>query len=346
MTEQTSASQFLFPSVFLGRGHNQIWIYRVLLMETRRCIRFRISLLVGISLLGFPRSCLLCYSLPSQVSSSPSSNSHGATVDVSSTLKKFLMESYNGRYDSLLDLDFDNFMSQEIPFGLCGVLPDDHNFELRLSLLQRNLIGEGSHRRVSTLIRYQIKQSKSVSELLSCSCQFIVIERLPSGVFADPFELQHLVQRGVFSDVTVFGDTNLELPSFLSNRSAVEIHLDVDPMILMKPIDINIELPLHARYQPLNESGYSSVKFGLPDMLVRCNTNEKVESRSCFFKLINDDANPKGADIVWTIPSGRKAHAGLVSTVTFIVALLSTVLIVLTSLSYSNNRQCKDLKKA
>ena len=53
----------------------------------------------------------------------------------------------------------------------------------------------------------------------------------------------------VFSDIAVFGDTNLELPSFLSNRSAVEIHLDVDPNIVVEPTDINIELPLHARYQ-------------------------------------------------------------------------------------------------
>jgi len=53
----------------------------------------------------------------------------------------------------------------------------------------------------------------------------------------------------VFSDVAVFGDTNLELPSFLSNRSAVEIHLVVDPNILQEPTDVKIELPLHARYQ-------------------------------------------------------------------------------------------------
>lgn len=53
----------------------------------------------------------------------------------------------------------------------------------------------------------------------------------------------------VFRDVAVFGDTNLELPSFLSNRSAVEIHLDVDSNIFYQSADINLELPLHARYQ-------------------------------------------------------------------------------------------------
>ncbi|CAN6343974.1 unnamed protein product [Urochloa humidicola] len=52
---------------------------------------------------------------------------------------------------------------------------------------------------------------------------------LPNGVFAGPFELQHFVERKVFLDMAVFGDTNLELPSALSNRSAVEIHFDLRP---------------------------------------------------------------------------------------------------------------------
>ncbi|RDX89262.1 Phosphatidylinositol-glycan biosynthesis class X protein, partial [Mucuna pruriens] len=254
-----------------------------------------------------------------------------------SPINKFLMQSYYDRYMNLHDSDFENFMSQEVTSGLCEVLPDNHNFVLSLSDLKRNLTGEGSHRSLSTLIKFQTQQSKSLSELLSYSCEFIIIERLPSGVFADPFELQRLVQRGMFSDIAVFGDTNLELPSFLSNRSAVEIHLVVDPNILQEPTDINMELPLHARYQPLNESGYSTVEFGAPDLLMRCSTKERVENRSCFFKSEKDDANLYGARVVWRIPSGIKMHANLVSAVTFIVALLSTLAIVVASLYYSNS---------
>ena len=54
----------------------------------------------------------------------------------------------------------------------------------------------------------------------------------------------------VFNDIAVFGDTNLESPSFLSNRSVVEIHMDVSPDISTRKneIDIKLELPLHARY--------------------------------------------------------------------------------------------------
>ncbi|KAL2318297.1 hypothetical protein Fmac_032173 [Flemingia macrophylla] len=262
-----------------------------------------------------------------------------------SPINKFLMQSYYERYMNLNDLDFENFMSQVDTCSLSEVLPDNHNFALRLSGLKRNLTGEGSHRSVSTLIKYKTQQSKSSSELLSYSCEFIIIERLPSGVFADPFELQRLVQRGVFNDIDVFGDTNLELPSFLSNRSVVEIHLVLDPNILEEPTEINVVLPLHARYQPLNESGYSTVEFGAPDMLVRCSKKEKVSNRYCFFKLENHDANIS-TRIVWKIPSGIKAHADLVSAITFIVALLSTFAIVVSSLYYSNSRLGKDLKQS
>jgi phosphatidylinositol glycan class X len=51
----------------------------------------------------------------------------------------------------------------------------------------------------------------------------------------------------VFLDVAVFGDTNLELPSALSNRSAVEIHFDLKPSTSMD-CNLVVELPLHARY--------------------------------------------------------------------------------------------------
>ncbi|MED6122393.1 hypothetical protein PIB30_039327 [Stylosanthes scabra] len=263
-------------------------------------------------------------------------------------IKKFVMQSYFDSYTELRDSVFDNFISQEINVGSCQMLPENHDFVVpRLSVLKRNLIGEGSHRHVSTMLKFQSQQSESLSQLLSSSCDFIVIERLPTGVFADPFELQRLVQRRVFNEVDVFGDTNLELPSFLSNRSAVEIHLVVDPNKLLEPTDMKIELPLHARYQPLNESGYSTVELGTPDILLRCSAKEKSENQNCFFKLTTNDADVMyEADVIWRIPSGKKAHSDLVFAITFSAALLSTLLIVLSSLEYSKSRVSKDSKQS
>ncbi|CAJ2633813.1 unnamed protein product [Trifolium pratense] len=310
-------------------------------MITRRFIQLCIYLLVGSSFIWSTGNCSIGDSASSQVVDSPNPSSISRNDKAFSPTKQYLMQSYYDRYTSLHDSDFENFISQEVTSSLCEVLPENHNSVLRLSVLRRDLVGEGSHRRVSTLIKLQTQQLKSLSELLSYSCEFIVIERLPSGVFADPFELQHLAQRGA-----VFGDTNLELPSFLSNRSAVEIHLDVDPTTLLQPTDFSIEFPLHARYQPLNESGYSIVEFGAPDMLLRCSTKEKAQNSNCLFKLKNDDGNLYNVGLVWRIPSGKKAHSYLVSTVTFLIAFLSTLVILVTSLHYFNSRVRKDLKQS
>lgn len=56
----------------------------------------------------------------------------------------------------------------------------------------------------------------------------------------------------VFSDASVFGDTNLESPTFVSNRSVVEVHHDIWNNTPFKQsnrtVEFFIEIPLHARY--------------------------------------------------------------------------------------------------
>ncbi|KAI7994514.1 hypothetical protein LOK49_LG11G02123 [Camellia lanceoleosa] len=104
------------------------------------------------------------------------------------------------------------FVSSEKNSILCQVC---------VSVLKRHLIGEGSLRCLSSSIRLSI-QPESIAELPRHFCKIIIVERLPSGIFADPFELQHLLQHGVFTDAAVFGETNLELPIVVSNQSVVE----------------------------------------------------------------------------------------------------------------------------
>ena len=203
------------------------------------------------------------------------------------SISKYIMKSYYERYEQLDDSYYQDFIAQELPFGLCDIQPDNPNLVPRLIILNRKLIGEGSHRRLSSSIRISI-QPRSITKTSHSNCGVILTERLPAGVFADPFELQHLLQRGgncafvsfyeykelfnsciqgciivsldhlpgvnlfdaVFNDIAVFGDTNLESPSFLSNRAVVEVHMDVNLGISRDKslVDIKFELPLHARY--------------------------------------------------------------------------------------------------
>ncbi|CAN6357167.1 unnamed protein product [Urochloa humidicola] len=213
---------------------------------------------------------------------------------------------------------------------LCKGLTDD--FEVpTLSELHRQLVGEGSHRRLVYSMKFSDRQDAVINFLEGYDAHLVIIEKLPNGVFADPCELQHFVDRKVFLDVAVFGDTNLELPSALSNRSAVEIHLDLRPSTLSNSYLV-VDLPLHARYPPLDASGYASVEFVNPDLFLRYRKRE-MHSNSCLWVLKNLDAAP-AEKATWWIPCGNEAHIGFVSSITFLSALVCSMSIVLATLIF------------
>ncbi|CAN6343979.1 unnamed protein product [Urochloa humidicola] len=208
-----------------------------------------------------------------------------------------------------------------------------YDFEVpTLSELHRQLVGEGSHRRLVYSMKFGARQDAVINFLDGYDAHhLVIIEKLPNGVFADPFELQHFVERKVFLDVAVFGDTNLELPSALSNRSAVEIHLDLRPSTLSNS-NLVVDLPLHARYPPLDASGYATVEFGNPDLFLRYRKKE-IHSNSCLWVLKNLEAAP-AEKAAWRIPCGNEAHAGFVSSITFLSALVCSMSIVVATLIF------------
>ncbi|KAK6146456.1 hypothetical protein DH2020_020325 [Rehmannia glutinosa] len=260
-------------------------------------------------------------------------------------MDKYMAKKYFEKYDSLIDQEFDNFIANEIPLSLSEVIIDKNHVVPTLSDLHRNVAGEGSHRRLSSSIRFKL-QRKLKPKLTAYSCEVIIIERLPSGVFADPFELQHLVQRGVFTDAAVFGDTNLELPSFRSNQSVVEIHMSLASKVFSRyddDLEVNLDVPLHARYPPLGV-GFSRVEFGQPDLFMCCSLEGNVLNRSCLFMPVNHISDKKASPVIWEIPCGIKKHAGIVSAVTFGFAIVAAMLIVLTSICYSDSEGSNKFK--
>ncbi|OMO77350.1 Glycosylphosphatidylinositol-mannosyltransferase I, PIG-X/PBN1 [Corchorus capsularis] len=272
----------------------------------------------------------------------------GASESQNSDARKYIMKSYFDKYESLHDSSFEDFMAHELSSSLCEAFPDNLNLDVKLSVPERSLVGEGSHRHLSSSVRLQI-ETQSIPKLPTHYCEVVIIQRLPLGVFADPFELEHLHERKVFKNVAVFGDTDLELPSFRSNRSVVEVHMDAGSNILSaqnNELEISIQLPLHARYQPLDESGYSIVEIGEPDVLLSCSKEEKQHEKSCLFMLPTDGAKFRIDAVAWRIPSGIKAHARLVSVFTFITAFLSTFSIVLASIYCSGVKVSKNMKQS
>jgi GPI mannosyltransferase 1 subunit X len=64
-----------------------------------------------------------------------------------------------------------------------------------LSELDRELVGEGSHRSLVYSMKFGACQDAMVSFLDSYDTHLVMIEKLPNGVFADPFELRHFVEK-------------------------------------------------------------------------------------------------------------------------------------------------------
>ncbi|KAM3411342.1 hypothetical protein ACQJBY_003156 [Aegilops geniculata] len=201
---------------------------------------------------------------------------------------------------------------------LCKGLTNDLDVPALLES-HRQLVGEGSHHRLVYSMKFGNSKDTLVKFLDGYDANLVIIESLPSGVFVDPFELHHFVERK---------DTNLELPSALSNRSAVEIHFDLKPSTSMN-CNLVMELPLHARYPPLDASGYATVEFGSPGLLLRYRRKE-TNPDSCLWVLQNLDAAPV-EKAVWRIPCGDEAHTGFVSSLTYISALVCSMSIVLTA---------------
>lgn len=213
---------------------------------------------------------------------------------------------------------------------LCKGLADDVEVPM-LSKLRRQLVGKGSHRRLVYSVDFGAHEGAMVNFLDHYDAHLVIFEKLPDGVFADPFELQHFVERKVFVDVAVFGDANLELPTALSNGSSVEIHFDLR-RIISNNCNLVIEMPLHARYPPLDASGYATVEFGSPDLFLRYRKKD-IHSGSCLWVINNLKAAPL-EKAAWRIPCGDEAHIGFVSSITFLSALVCSMSIVLASLIF------------
>ncbi|KAL9230673.1 hypothetical protein vseg_005993 [Gypsophila vaccaria] len=248
------------------------------------------------------------------------------TISMLPCFDRYVMESYFRQHDNIIDSNLQEYITHKIVSTLDKTAS-------RLLVLEWGLTGEGSHRRLSSRIKFNV-QPDLLADLSSQRCEVIIIERLPSGVFADPFELDHILQRGVFKDASVFGDINLELPSLLSNRSLVEIHLDTALNISAeKEIikEFKVEIPLHARYPRLQASGYSTVRFSAPDLFFRCKMHDDSPAQTCLLTPITGNHGPEVNDVKWSIPAGIEAHARVVSIFTFATALLSVILIAIAS---------------
>ncbi|XP_078440610.1 phosphatidylinositol-glycan biosynthesis class X-like protein [Wolffia australiana] len=218
-------------------------------------------------------------------------------------------------------------------YDSCKSLPKMNCNIPQLSVMRRNLVGDGSHRRLITSAIFEIPPH-GMCELDAFDCTVVLIESLSTGLFADSFELSRLVDKRVYRDAEIYGDKNLELPSLLSNRSTVEIHLNTEDSDLFtnQRHRLSCELPLHARYPPLDSSGYSRVEIGPPNVAMLCKPKHSEEIFYSFVYIWDVSSEER---VVWDVPSGNQEISALVSSITLASALISALAIVYVSVNHA-----------
>ncbi|KAI0504999.1 hypothetical protein KFK09_015956 [Dendrobium nobile] len=268
------------------------------------------------------------------VSSLKKKCSHPNIIGCRTCSQDNLMGSFFNSHGHLLELNFSKFLDEEIRSGdLCEEMLVNADI-FGLSSLLSELMGEGSHRQLVTTMVF-CNHPKFTHFVNEHFCEAIVIEYLPNGVFSDPFELQQLVTHGVFLSASVFGDSNLELPSALSNISVVEIHINVKA----DSKKIVFQLPLHSRYPPLNSSGYINITIGKPHLFIRCRPKIS-QTAACSWTLI-DFGVMSGNTMTWRIPCGNAVHTRAVTVITFLSAIFCSFFIVLSTIYHSKNDKSK-----
>lgn len=202
---------------------------------------------------------------------------------------------------------------------------------------QRKLVGSGAHR---SLISVVTVSSSSEVQRMSETCRLRLVERLPTGIYADQFELQGIRRRGGFMEARIYGDVNLEQPALLSAQSILDVHVALLQVESdgkngsASSLQAEVTLPLHARYPPLSVDSHSVVHIPMPHMLVSCQDVQEDDiilpvteqwKEVSLGNVREPETLPRVLD--WMVPAGNPADYSFVARFTAIAAL-SGVLVV------------------
>ena len=177
------------------------------------------------------------------------------------------------------------------------------------------------------------------------TCNFTVLQLLPAGLFADPYELQNLVtttmQRGnskLLTSFKVFGVVDVEkietdCSQTLLSVSAHYAVLQTQAMSCNGHTRIGLTVPLHARYPAPQLFGASSLSTFLWSGLHHYNitkplftvdyASESAATPQCYSTPAQHTSETSQQFLHWTVPTGGMWHMQLVEIVTVLTAVCS-----------------------
>lgn len=189
------------------------------------------------------------------------------------------------------------------------------------------------------------------------TCNFTVLQLLPAGLFADPYELQHLVtttvqrgKSGLLSSFKVFGVFDVEkietdCSQTLLSASAHYSASQTQVASRNAHMYILLRVPLHARYPAPHYSDASGLRTfvwsGLhhynitkPLFRVEC-AGASAATPQCYSTPAQQTGKRSQQVLHWTVPTGGMWHMQLVEVVTALTAVFSLCVLLKTILQGS-----------
>ncbi|XP_059141579.1 phosphatidylinositol-glycan biosynthesis class X protein-like [Physella acuta] len=209
-----------------------------------------------------------------------------------------------------------------------------------------NLLGHGFHRELITTITIpdDIRTLHS-----NKGCSILLLQSLPPGVYADPFQLSSLVQFGG-PKVLFNNDVNIEAPEYLSKTVELYIFLQVSDYKFYqssKNTVINISLPIHARYHKptaMKEVTHSPITLLHPGLYSNCSQLDPNHAISAPCSFLNNAVCQwtqlhylsSTAPLHMTVPVGQEKDKPLVIVITLLVTFIACSFLLRAMWSFNN----------
>lgn len=183
------------------------------------------------------------------------------------------------------------------------------------------------------------------------SHKFTVLQLLPAGLYADPYELQNLVtttmQRGnseLLSSFKVFGLIDVEKIETDCSQTVLSISVQYaacqpQDASCTEHMQMELTVPLHARYpapQRLDAPGFKAFLWsGLrhynmtrPLFLLETTSGSGAATPRCYSTPAQQISSSDQQFVYWTIPTGGMWHMQLVEIVTVSTAVCSLCILL------------------
>ncbi|RUS79314.1 hypothetical protein EGW08_012932 [Elysia chlorotica] len=215
-----------------------------------------------------------------------------------------------------------------LPVISSGVLSKDH------LVIERKLGGYGFHRDLETIIHLPNKLRKHMA---SSGCNLLVYQNLPSGVYADPFQVQSLKQFGL-PEIVFDRNVDIEAAEYASKAHELFMFVELStyrPHKITGHLNIEIVLPIHARYHaPSSDEASSEPRARIsilhPGLYSNCSQPDMnnilrapcSSTNSTYCDWVQVSYISYSPQVEMSIPVGEEKHKALVVSTSLAVTAL------------------------